>query len=264
MIKLIASDLDGTLLTPEGNLPDGIFKLIEQLYHKNIIFCVASGRQLVALQNMFNPVLDKIILLAENGSIVYYQGQYLYFDTLYSTQALQILDLIKEIQNIYPLFCTPRCAYYQTPCEPFLSYVKASYLVNAEANLASVAQTYDVCKIAIYDALGPENNCMKILPSKLASFRVIQSGGNWLDISQKHTTKGNALRIIKQHFGLSKEECVAFGDHMNDYEMLLECGQSFVPENAYPLLKDEFPVVASNTRAGVFRAISNIADLNLA
>ena len=64
MIKLAASDLDGTLLDSSGRLPSEIFPLIEELYEKGITFCAASGRQLVSLEKLFAPVRDKIIFIA--------------------------------------------------------------------------------------------------------------------------------------------------------------------------------------------------------
>ena len=66
MIKLVASDLDGTLLDPAGNLPDGVFDVIEDLHARGVLFCAASGRQLTALTSMFAPVADKILFMAEN------------------------------------------------------------------------------------------------------------------------------------------------------------------------------------------------------
>ena len=69
MIKLIASDLDGTLFKPHGVLPDETFNLIERLYEKGITFAPASGRQLPNLLQIFKPVLDKIAIIAENGGV---------------------------------------------------------------------------------------------------------------------------------------------------------------------------------------------------
>ena len=75
MIKLAASDLDGTLLDSSGRLPSEIFPLIEELYEKGITFCAASGRQLVSLEKLFAPVRDKIIFIAENGALCAWRGE---------------------------------------------------------------------------------------------------------------------------------------------------------------------------------------------
>ena len=259
MIKLIASDLDGTLLDENGTLPEGTFEAIARLHENGILFCPASGRQLSALTEMFAPVADQILIMAENGAIVSYGGKLLRCECLPEKDILRSLRAVADVPDTHPLLCTPDCAYYESDGQPFLTYVAASYVSNAKRSLRDVAHAERVCKIAVYDGLGPEANGMKILPNTLHDLRVIQSGGNWLDISLKNTDKGQALRFIREKFGFAKEECAAFGDHMNDFEMLSECGHPFVTENAYPPLKKRIgKVVPSNTEGGVLRAIDGI------
>ena len=68
MIKLIASDIDGTLVeNSTAVLHPEMFDLIRKLKEKGILFCAASGRQYQSIANMFEPVKDDIIFLAENG-----------------------------------------------------------------------------------------------------------------------------------------------------------------------------------------------------
>ena len=260
-IKFIACDLDGTLLDPQGNLPKGIFDAIAELYERGILFCPASGRQLTALESMFAPVADKILFLAENGAIVAKDGNILRLDSLRQEDILHALEVVSTLPRAHALLCTPDCAYYQSEEQPFLSYVEASYISNAKGNLAALAKRDKVCKIAVYDELGPENNGMKVLPRALPHLRIIQSGGNWLDISEKRTDKGSAVRFIRKKFGFPKSACAAFGDHMNDYEMLLECGHPYVTANAYPPLKEKIgKSVPSNAEQGVLQALHCILE----
>ena len=70
MIKLIASDLDGTLLKNGAQeLPPDIFPIIRELRQKGIRFVAASGRQYYNLRLLFKPVMDEIFYIAENGSL---------------------------------------------------------------------------------------------------------------------------------------------------------------------------------------------------
>lgn len=261
MIKFIASDLDGTLLDPNGNLPKEIFSIIETLYSKNILFCPASGRQLVALKKMFEPVADKILIIAENGAIVAHGNTVLYQDSIPKRKIDKALACVRTLDRVYPLLCTAECAYYESIDQPFLQYVQASYIANEKSPLQFIAENRSVCKIAVYDALSPEKNSMKVLPKALKGQRVIQSGGNWLDISEKHSNKGRAVRFIRKQFGFKKSECAAFGDHMNDFEMLRACKFAFVTENAYPRLKEKIrSVVPSNADNGVCLTLNKIID----
>ena len=71
MIKLIASDLDGTLLPPTKIMPENTFALIEKMHRAGTVFAPASGRQLPNIKKMFAPVLDKIAGAAFGMEIVY-------------------------------------------------------------------------------------------------------------------------------------------------------------------------------------------------
>ena len=75
MIKLIASDIDGTLL-PYGQkeLTPRLFPLIERLWARGVLFCPASGRQYHSLRRLFAPIADHLAYLCENGAILYGPG----------------------------------------------------------------------------------------------------------------------------------------------------------------------------------------------
>ena len=261
MIRLAVSDLDGTLLDSSGNLPKEIFPLIEELYEKGIYFCAASGRQLVSLEKLFAPVRDKIIFIAENGAICAFRGEIFFCKLLSPEKTRAALAQIEAIRDgsVYPLLCTPHCAYYQDDVQPFVSYVGACYLNTAHRLFSDILKKTGVCKIAVYDARGPENNSMKILPQKLEGLRVIQSGADWLDISAEGVNKGVALGFVQKKFGFLRSECAAFGDHMNDYEMLLACEHSYVTENAFDGLKKLIgKTIPSNDDGGVLHALKKI------
>ena len=110
MIRLIASDLDGTLLDPAGNLPAGTFTAIEKLHKQGILFCAASGRQLTALTSMFAPVADKILFMAENGAILSYRGEILRSVTIPPGDTIHALECVAAIPHTLPLLCTANCA----------------------------------------------------------------------------------------------------------------------------------------------------------
>lgn len=261
MIKLIASDLDGTLLDPAGKLPAETYSVIEKLHRKGILFCAASGRQLTALETMFAPVADKIVLIAENGALIARGGKILYSETVSPEAAERTLCAVREFRNAYPLLCTPSRAYYEDEALPFSEYVRASYISNERGELARIARREKICKIAVYDGEGPERNCMRRLPAMLPDLRVTMSGGNWLDVSGKTAHKGFALQRIQREYSLAPSECAAFGDHMNDYEMLTACGYPFATENAYPALKEKIAGrVPSNAEGGALRAMLALAE----
>ena len=72
MIKLIATDMDGTLLNSDGEINTEIYDIIRKLNNDGVMFAAASGRQLMSLRRKFEPVADDIIYIAENGGEVDY------------------------------------------------------------------------------------------------------------------------------------------------------------------------------------------------
>ena len=260
MLKLIATDLDGTLLDSKQRLPEEIFPIIRALNRRGILFCPASGRQYANLKKLFAPVENEVLFMAENGALVKYREETLYLNPIQDALLKDALDAIRSIEHAYPMLCGENNAYIEDSQDPFYSCAFASYTNCVKVNsLDEVIGKEKICKIAVYDALGSHNNCIKYLPEKIPFLRTILSGKDWCDVSQLTANKGDAMRFIKEKFSFQKEECMAFGDHMNDYEMLLECGNAFVTENAYPPLKKLIPaVIPANTEGGVLQKLNEI------
>ena len=80
MIKLIASDLDGTLLQGTGEISEEVVMQIKKLSQMGILFVAASGRQYPNLRRLFEPVKDEIAYICENGALVVYKDQVLHKD----------------------------------------------------------------------------------------------------------------------------------------------------------------------------------------
>lgn len=90
MIKMIASDLDGTLLLNKAqSLPEEIFPLIRKLKEMGILFVAASGRQYPNMKRMFAPVASEIAYISENGALAVDQEEVLYQDSFDRKVALR-------------------------------------------------------------------------------------------------------------------------------------------------------------------------------
>ncbi len=253
MIKFIATDLDGTLLTQAKQLPADIFGLIEQLDRRGILFAPASGRQYANLRKLFEPVADKAVFICENGALVKYRGETLLLSPIEEGDIAEALGQIRSLPHLLPMLCGENCAYIESDARPFYDEAVAAYTNCCKVDrLEEVIGREPVCKIAVYDELSAGENCFRRLPARLPRLRTILSGDSWCDVSSPAVNKGMAVRVIREHFGLRREECVAFGDHMNDFEMLSECGTAYVPENAYPPLKERIGrVIPANDDGGV-------------
>lgn len=261
MIKLIASDLDGTLLPPNKVLPERVFELIEKLHSKGVVFAPASGRQLPNLQKLFAPVLDKIAIIAENGGIVWYGGEVIYTNPTPEDGVIYALEKIAEVEGLYPLLSCADCAYYKSKNKKFVETVEKSYCATKRVeDLESTAHGKCVLKISVWDERPP---CAEhggvLLPPRIEGLRVMVSGFDWLDVSVVSANKGAALNALAKKLGVERREIAAFGDHMNDLEMLQESGNAFVTANAFKGLKDYgFETVPSNADFGVIKKVEEL------
>ncbi len=86
------------------------------------------------------------------------------------------------------------------------------------------------------------------------------SGPEWLDISNLGASKGDAIRRIQEKLGIAKDETMAFGDYLNDYEMLQESGHSYAMKNSHPdLFKvGRFVTEYDNNNNGVAETIRKV------
>ena len=239
MIKLIACDLDGTLLPPTKIMPEETFGLIEKFSAQGGVFAPASGRQLPNLKKLFAPVLDKIAIIAENGGIVYYRGEIIFTDPTPADGVLRALKIIRGVDGLYPVLSCADCAYYEDGFPRFVETLKRSYSSERKVeNLDEIAKSETAFKISVWDSVPAAQHGGIILPPLIKGLRTMISGYDWVDVSREGANKGNALNALMKHLGVNKEECAAFGDHMNDYEMLAASGHPYVTANAYPPLKE--------------------------
>lgn len=232
MIKLIISDLDGTLADSKGRIPEKAFKVIEELYKNNIKFAVATGRQGITVENDFKDVLDKIYVIGDNGAIIKHQGQEINVTYLDQDKARGVIEAAKQIEGVQMIICCKNIAYKMATDNAFEAEIAKYY-----HSLGHVEDSKEIIepmiKIAIYRKEGITPEIEKILRDKWGEFfSITVSGKNWVDIGSLEISKGVAVRRLKDTLQITSEECMAFGDYFNDASMLEEVDESYVMEHA--------------------------------
>lgn len=257
MIKLIATDMDGTLLDENGKLPKGFFNALEELNKNNIKFVVASGRPYPTLYENFKPVSDSIYYICDNGAYVVENGGNARIDLINRSAVNEIINSCKDIPNIQVVLCGINGAYHLPCSEEFTNEIDKYYIKKHIVNdLLSVED--DIFKITICDLSNAAKNSSKVLSPKFSEdLMVVVAGEIWLDIMNKNVNKGTALSKIQEDENISYEETMVFGDFYNDVEMLKKAHYSFVMENANEDMKQYGNYIAkSNRDSGVIQAIN--------
>ena len=128
MIKLVVTDIDGTLL-PEGtdHLNPELFEVIRALKKNGIQFAVGSGRQYMSMRYLFQPVLDDVIFIAENGSNVMYQGKNLSSSFMDPAQAKAVVRYLRTLDGCTTVLSVPECMYVEQKNEQVIALLENGY-----------------------------------------------------------------------------------------------------------------------------------------
>ena len=257
MIKLVAADMDGTLLNSAGKLPGVYLEAIRRLIEHHVIFAVASGRQYYNLLNHFGELREEIVFLCENGARVTYRDEDLFLDTIPFADLAAPTESIRSWRGVDPVLCGVRCALIERD-DPLLVENTAKYYTRYEIvpDVLEAARSDRICKLAVFDRRGAERNSYARLQMFQERFTVTLSGECWADLMAPGVNKGLGLTKIQEHFGISPRETMAFGDYLNDCPMMERAFHSYAVANAHPGLKRvcRFETL-SNDENGVLAAL---------
>ena len=258
-IRLIASDLDGTLLDPQGKLNDEFFPIFRKLKAANIWFAVASGRQLFNLQKIFDKVKDEILFIAENGSYIVYRGEELSVEALKEKTVHKLIHIARDIPGTQVVLCGKKTAYIESDAPEFVQPLSLYYeRIEKVENLLDVKDD-QFLKVTVCDLSGAEKNSYPYFRSMRRSVQVKVSGDIWLDISAKTANKGKALETVQNMFHITEDQTMVFGDWLNDLEMMHQAYYSYAMENAHPKLKRNARFIAKgNDQNGVLEIIKRL------
>ena len=237
MIKLIASDLDGTLLQGTGEISEEVVMQIKKLSQMGILFVAASGRQYPNLRRLFEPVKDEIAYICENGALVVYKDQVLHKDVFNKDLEEELLNSILETEGVEALVSGERTSYIKPKDPGFYDYI-AHFVKNDTTVFEKKEEIQEpFLKVSVYDEAGVE----AIYPDWKARFgewaTVVTSGFAWLDMMPKGADKGNAIKVLQEKLGIGRDACAAFGDNYNDLEMLAQVKYSFATGDAKEAVK---------------------------
>lgn len=285
MIKLIASDMDGTLIFNQKISRENI-EAIHAAQKKGIKFAIATGRPYEDVK----PYLDEYGLTCE--CVVLNGGEYrdiagsivegIYIDKSLVTEIVSILSeynlaveiyandgfyttnteeeilgsMVKRSKIFRPQITEPKEIYRNALQHPH--FVKMKYITNIDEFLKS---NVEIGKFISFADSADELNGPRERLNKLEGIAVSASFTTNIEINDKYATKGRILAKAAVRMGINKEEVAILGDGFNDYSMFVEFPNSFAMENAVPEIKEVAKyITASNGEHGVAKAIYRILE----
>lgn len=261
MIRLIFSDMDGTLLDENGRLPEEFGDLYARLKERGIRFAPASGRQYASLRRTFATWKDELIFVAENGTMVMEGSREIFSSGIERTLVLDALRTGMEIPGVQIVMCGKKSGYIlsrdNVPAfrHELDQYVTVSSVVEDFAGVDDV-----LIKISLCDLTGhAETSILPTMQQYRDRLQVTLSSTKWIDLFNLGVSKGAAVAQIQRQLGIAPEECAAFGDYDNDLELMDAVHYSFAMENALPAVKERARYRApSNREHGVIEVCERI------
>lgn len=248
-ITTIISDLDGTLLGQGTELDEEIFSIIRQLKKKGVAFVAASGRQYSNMRCLFEPIVEEIPFICENGSLIVRNDKTVYVQYIPRVLSFELIDDLLTIPGAETVVSSERKLYTLAGRKEFVAHV--SGFLRSKIGMVETYHmvTGEINKVSIWWPGGIPDQEADWLHKKYDDrLQVVDSGNGWLDFTMKGVSKGVAIRELAALEGFPLQQTLCFGDSENDISMFHECAVSYAMETAKPYVLAEADHVCSDVK----------------
>ncbi len=262
-IRMIAFDLDGTLLTTDKELTAYTKEVLERAIQQNIEVIPATGRPLKGVPEIFFQFPGIRYIVTSNGArTVEKESRKTLFSSLLSYEcAKEILDIFREYDTMRDLFFDGQGYMEKRMAEQISRFVKVpaavSYMLASRIQVQDIDEMFlkehrDVDKVQALFASEEERREAFERIRKLPGAEPTGALGNNIEVNAAGVHKGAALLRIAGGLGIAPEEILAFGDGTNDIRMLQAAGTGIAMDNAVQEVKEAADgITRSNDEEGV-------------
>lgn len=260
-IRLIASDMDATLLDQNSCLPPDFEQTVRALAARGILFAAASGRPLYTLEAMFPTLVQEMVLLGDNGGAARWKGKDLFVSEMPAPGWRKLAALTRRSGDV-GLLCGLDTAYAEQRDRQYDRVFKNFYTrVEYVEDLTAVEAAAD--KFTVYLPRGNAQQAYDAVygPGCSGEFSVAVAGKNWVDAMNPGVHKGSALARLGEMLDIPSDSMMAFGDTYNDAEMLEQAKYGFLMENGSLPLRQRVPFLAPSHREyGVMQILHRVLE----
>lgn len=274
-IKLIALDLDGTLLTSEKTINEETKQRLLKAQKQGIIITIATGRDKGGIDFVYEPLqLEHVgnnYVAGVNGQIIYNFKKKEYFvdEVLNGNDAKKVMKLGKEY-NFEVISC---CGYdnydyiskrlktmkkirsmvFGQPMDYGFNQGKRNFI---QIDSADYEITQDINKLVLIQTASFFKKHLAHLRKELSAYDLLAVGPAWVEVMPKGVSKASALLRIGRELGISTDEMMAFGDAENDLEMIKTVKYGIAMGNAMDSLKEAaYDITDTNDNMGIAKAL---------
>lgn len=237
MFKLVAMDLDETLLNPDKKVSPRASDILRRLREKGVHIAIASGRILRTEQIHASSFCDRASYVAYNGSVVVFEDGSRWEATLSP-------DILREIAS----YCAEHRHHMQT------YHDEKIYCAKNSPELMSDMDTKNTCVVEVGDMvkadLPPSPKAVivdhpEVVPGIVSdlreafpSLKVTRSSAWVIEVNPPDVDKANGLDMVCRNLGITKDDVIVFGDNNNDLSMIQWAGCGVAVANALPEIKE--------------------------
>ncbi len=256
--RIVASDLDGTLLAPNHQLSDFSKQTLKELHDKGYTFIFATGRHHVDVAGIREIAGIPAYMITSNGARVHDQNDQLMYSKNVPAELVQpVIDVIRHDPEIYIHLYKDEQWLMDRDDEVLAKFHNESGFTYTRFN-ASNAPTEGIAKVFFTHPKHDHEHLVQYenqLREKFGDQLNIAFSTPWcLEVMAADVSKGDALEAVAKSLGLSLANCIAFGDGMNDVEMLSMAGKGLVMGTSHHKVKAALPnneVIGSNEEDAV-------------
>lgn len=267
-IRVIATDMDGTLLDPKGQLDlPRLEKILDKLDQCDIRFVIATGNEVHRMRQLLGHLAERVVLVVANGARIFENNELIQAQTWDDAMVDRALGHFKgrECQDQFVVtamnggFVKKGTVFteldkFMTPEMIEKLYQRLNFVDEFDSSLfGGVLKMSMVVGEERLDSVLQEVN--DLFDGRV---RAVSSGYGCIDILQDGIHKAWGLVELLKRWNLKPEQIMAFGDSENDIEMLELAGISYAMENAEEAVKEIATKVApANSQAGVYQVLEN-------
>ena len=285
MYKLVAIDLDGTMLNSYGVVTENTKKIIKEKIEKGIEIIIASGRPIDSIKAIAKEIGSNNYFIGGNGAVIYdiQKDKIIYEKYMPKEKVLEIVKTCENNSITYNVY-TDRAILATTLKYNVLYYHKENLKKpeDKKTNIIMVKDMYDYIskmeeerflKITICDDTKSVFNSImrkikkiediEVLDVSHMSRKIIRQGTEevpieyyYTEISSKNVDKWDAIQFLMKKMKIEKEEVIAIGDNMNDKKMIQNAGLGIAMESSTPTITNVAKYVTdTNNNEGVAKAL---------
>jgi Cof subfamily protein (haloacid dehalogenase superfamily) len=229
--KVLFLDIDGTIIMPDDSIDETTIRAIRQAQENGIEVFLATGRPLHEIRDLADK-LKVTSLIGYNGAFGIYQGKDLFQEPMKKESVKQFIDIAKQNQHELVLYTKDENIFTDLDAECVKEFIVKFHLHKNATYLPT--KDYEILGMTLINVESNDTALYNFEDQINLSQVNLEGMRHCYDVIRDRVNKGIAVQYILEHLGLSKENAIAFGDGLNDKEMLMNVGEGFAMGNGHP------------------------------